>query len=408
MVDNLKMILQQLEAEKSVDRNTLVEAIRSAIEIAARKAMHRAAHVSVEVDPQSLTFNVFEIRLVTEKIQDPSSEILLEDALKLNADVVVGNRLKVPAEPANFGRIAAQTARQVIAQKIKDAERERIFEEFKQREGDVVTGTVKRTIPGGLLVSVGQVEAVLPMREQSPREKYKIGDRVRAIVIEVNRAAHGTRVLLSRTSPDLVRALFDMEVPEIYDGTVVIKSIARDPGSRTKVAVASMDSNVDAVGACVGLKGARVRAVVEELCGEKIDIIRWSENPVDLCVHALNPADILNIELNEEMKRIHVQVPQDQLSLAIGKRGQNARLASQLVGWNIDIRGDAEPVEDDDEAPEADSLPSAQDEPAAPETDSMTPEEDKDAATETEPSPEKDAAEETSDAAEPLLDDDEE
>lgn len=408
MVDNLKMILQQLEAEKSVDRNTLVEAIRSAIEIAARKAMHRAAHVSVEVDPQSLTFNVFEIRLVTEKIQDPSSEILLEDALKLNADVVVGNRLKVPAEPANFGRIAAQTARQVIAQKIKDAERERIFEEFKQREGDVVTGTVKRTIPGGLLVSVGQVEAVLPMREQSPREKYKIGDRVRAIVIEVNRAAHGTRVLLSRTSPDLVRALFDMEVPEIYDGTVVIKSIARDPGSRTKVAVASMDSNVDAVGACVGLKGARVRAVVEELCGEKIDIIRWSENPVDLCVHALNPADILNIELNEEMKRIHVQVPQDQLSLAIGKRGQNARLASQLVGWNIDIRGDAEPVEDDDEAPEADSLPSAQDEPAAPETDSMTPEEDKDAATETEPSPEKDAAEETGDAAEPLSDDDEE
>lgn len=366
MVDNLKLILQQLEAEKSVDRNTLIEAIRSAIESAARKAMHRAAHVSVEVDPQSLTFNVFEIRLVTEKIQDPSSEILLEDALKLNADVVVGNRLKVPAEPANFGRIAAQTARQVIAQKIKDAERERIFEEFKQREGDVVTGTVKRAISGGLLVSVGQVEAVLPMREQSPREKYKMGDRVRAIVIEVNRASHGTRVVLSRTSPDLVRALFEMEVPEIYDGTVVIKSIARDPGSRTKVAVASLDPNVDAVGACVGLKGARVRAVVEELCGEKIDIIRWSENPVDLCVHALNPADILSIDLNEEMNRIHVRVPQDQLSLAIGKRGQNARLASQLVGWNIDIRGDAESTEDDAET--EDSAPSADAGSAEPET----------------------------------------
>lgn len=357
MADNLKMILQQLEAEKSVDRETLIEAIRSAIEIAARKAMHRAAHVSVEVDPHSLAFNVFEIRLVTETIQDPAAEILLEDALKLNADVVVGNRLKVPAEPANFGRIAAQTARQVIAQKIKDAERERIFEEFKQREGDVVTGTVKRIGAGGLVVSVGQVEAVLPMREQSPREKYKMGDRIRAIVIEVNRASHGTRVVLSRTSPELVRALFEMEVPEIYDGTVVIKSIARDPGSRTKVAVASMDSNVDAVGACVGLKGARVRAVVEELCGEKIDIIRWSENPVDLCIHALNPADILDIRLNEEMKRIHVQVPQDQLSLAIGKRGQNARLASQLVGWNIDIRGDVELTEGGAGAPESEAAP---------------------------------------------------
>jgi len=345
LTDNLKLILQQLEAEKSVDHETLVEAIRSAIEIAARKSMIRAAHVSVEVNPETLAFNVYEIRLVTEKVQDPASEISLEDALKLNADVVVGNRLKVPAEPANFGRIAAQTARQVIAQKIKDAERERIFEEFKQREGDVVTGTVKRIASGNLVVSIGQVEAILPIREQSPREKYKVNDRIRAIVIDVDRASQGARVVLSRTSSDLVRSLFEMEVPEIYDGTVEIKTIARDAGSRTKVAVVSRDANVDAVGACVGLKGARVRAVVEELNGEKIDIIRWSDNPIDLCIHALNPADILKIELNEEMQRIHVQVPQDQLSLAIGKRGQNARLASQLVGLSIDIRGDAEPVE---------------------------------------------------------------
>jgi transcription termination/antitermination protein NusA len=356
LTDSLKMILQQLEAEKSVDRNTLVEAIRSAIEIAARKAMHRAAHVSVEVDPQTLAFNVFEIRLVTENVQDPAAEILLEDALKLNADVVAGNRLKVPAEPANFGRIAAQTARQVIAQKIKDAERERIFEEFKQREGDVVTGSVKRLAAGSLVVSIGQVEAIIPIREQSPREKYKVGDRIRAIVMDVNRSPHGARVVLSRTSPDLVRALFEMEVPEIYDGTVVIKSIARDPGSRTKVAVASMDSNVDAVGACVGLKGSRVRAVVEELYGEKIDIIRWSENPVELCINALNPTDIVQIELNEEMQRIHVQVPQNQLSLAIGKRGQNARLASQLVGWNIDIRGEVDETESIAESPAAETV----------------------------------------------------
>ena len=344
MTDNLKMILQQLEAEKSVDRETLLEAIRSAIETAARKPMNKAAHISVEVDPQTLSFNVFEIRLVVEEVADTTTEISFEEALKLNPDVVVGNRLKVPAQPANFGRIAAQTARQVIIQKIKDAERERIFEEFKQREGDVVTGAVKRINRGNIIVSVGQVEAVVPVREQSPREKYKVGDRIRAILIEVDRSPRGPQVVLSRTSTELVRALFEMEVPEIYDGTVEVKAIARDPGSRTKVAVASLDPNVDAVGACVGLKGSRVRAVVEELNGEKIDIIRWSDKPVDLCVNSLNPADILDIKLNEEMQRIHVVVPQDQLSLAIGKRGQNARLASQLLGWNIDIRGEEEPV----------------------------------------------------------------
>jgi transcription termination/antitermination protein NusA len=344
LTDNLKMILQQLEAEKSVDRATLLEAIRSAIETAARKPMNKAARVEVEVDPETLTFNVFEIRLVVEKVSDPAEDISLEEALKLNPAVVVGNRLKVPAQPANFGRIAAQTARQVIIQKIKDAERERIFEEFKQREGDVVTGAVKRISRGNIIVSVGQVEAVVPVREQSPREKYKVGDRIRAILIEVDRSPRGPQVVLSRTSVDLVRSLFEMEVPEIYDDTVVIKAIARDPGSRTKVAVASMDPNVDAVGACVGLKGSRVRAVVEELNGEKIDIIRWSDKVVELCVNSLNPADILDIKMNEEMKRIHVVVPQDQLSLAIGKRGQNARLASQLLGWNIDIRGEGDPM----------------------------------------------------------------
>ncbi len=371
MTDNLKVILQQLEAEKSVDRDTLIEAIRSAIETSARRAMYKVAQITVEVDPSTLAFNVFEIREVAETVADPSAEISLEDALKLNPNVVVGNRLKVPAQPANFGRIAAQTARQVIIQKIKDAERDRIFEEFKQREGDVITGAVKRISHGNIIVSIGQVEAVIPLREQSQREKYKVGDRIRAILIDVDRSPRGPQVILSRTSPDLVRALFEMEVPEIYDGTVMVKAIARDAGSRTKVAVASIDSNVDAVGACVGLKGARVRAVVEELNGEKIDIIRWSDKPVDLCVNALNPADILDIQLNEEMKRIHVLVPQDQLSLAIGKRGQNARLASQLLGWNIDIRGDNEAPAMDDEV---ESPPSAVEE-AGDEAEGSLPEE---------------------------------
>lgn len=340
MNQNLRVILQQLEAEKSIDRETLLEAIRSAIESAAHKSMTKSAYVTVEVDPETLGFKVFEIRTVTETVTDETAEISLADALALNPEVVVGNRLKVPTEPKDFGRIAAQTAKQVIIQKIKDAERDKIFSEFKQREGDLVTGTVKRNSHGNIIVAVGRAEAIVPYREQSPRENFKPGDRIRAYLLEVEKSPRGAQVILSRASQELVRGLFELEVPEIYDGTVEIKAIAREAGSRTKVAVKSNDPNVDAVGACVGMKGSRVRAVVEELSGEKIDIVRWSEDPVELCANALNPADILDIDVESEKGTIRVLVPQDQLSLAIGKRGQNARLASKLIGWSIDIRGD--------------------------------------------------------------------
>jgi N utilization substance protein A len=340
---NLRVILQQLEAEKMIDRETLLEAIRSAIESAARKSMNHAANVTVDVDTDSSQFfKVFEIRTVVEKVEDEATEIALEKALELNPNVVVGNRLKLPTEPKDFGRIAAQTAKQVIIQKIKDAERDKVFEEFKQREGDLVTGTVKRNSHGNIVVTIGRAEAIVPYREQSPRENFKPGDRIRAYLYEVEKGARGAQVILSRTSAELVRCLFELEVPEIYDGTVQIMGIAREAGSRTKVAVRSNDANVDPVGACVGMKGSRVRSVVEELCGEKIDIVRWSDNPVELAANALNPADIISIEVDAENKAIHVVVPQDQLSLAIGKRGQNARLASKLIGWNIDIRGDGE------------------------------------------------------------------
>jgi len=337
---NLRVILQQLEAEKSVDRDTLLEAIRNAIETAARKSMNRSSTVTVEIDQETLEFKVFEIRTVVEHITNPTDEISLEDALALNPGVVVGNRLKVPSEPKDFGRIAAQTAKQVIIQKLKDAERDKIYEEFKEREGDLLTGTVKRISQGKIFVSLGRAEAIIPNREQSPREVFKQGDRIRAYLLEVDRSSKGTEVLLSRTSPELVRALFDLEVPEIYDGTVEIMGISREAGSRTKVAVRSNDSNVDPVGACVGMKGSRVRAVVEELSGEKIDIVRWSDDPLELCRNALNPAEIVSMQLDEENATIHAVVPQDQLSLAIGKRGQNARLASRLIGWKIDISGD--------------------------------------------------------------------
>jgi N utilization substance protein A len=339
---NLKVILQQLEAEKNVNRDTLLEAIRSAIESAARKSMSGMGDISVEVDPDTLTFKVFDIRSVAETVEDEVNEISLEDALELNPAVKLGNRLKVPTEPKNFGRIAAQTAKQVIIQKIKDAERDNIYDEFKQREGEILTGTVKRVSHGNIVVTIGRAEAIVPYREQSPRETFKPGDRIRAYLLEVEKSPRGAQLILSRTSQELVRGLFELEVPELYDGTVNIKAIAREPGSRTKVAVLSRDPNVDAVGACVGMKGARVRSVVEELSGEKIDIVRWSENVSELCAAALNPADILDLQTDEESGVIRVLVPQDQLSLAIGKRGQNARLASKLIGWNIDISGDGE------------------------------------------------------------------
>lgn len=363
MDQNLKVILQQLEAEKSVDRETLLEAIRSAIESAARKSTFGTGEITVDVDADTLEFKVYEIRTVTETVEDAGNEISLEDALVLNSAVVIGNRLKVPTEPRNFGRIAAQTAKQVILQKLKDAERDNIYEEFKDREGELLTGIVKRVSHGNIVVTIGRAEALIPFREQSSRENFKPGDRIRALLLEADKGQRGAQLLLSRSSSEMVRRLFELEVPELYDETVEIMAISREPGSRTKVAVRSNDTNVDPVGACVGMKGSRVRSVVEELSGEKIDIVRWSDDPAELCASALNPADIVNIKLDEENNVIQVVVPQDQLSLAIGKRGQNARLASKLVGWNIDISGDGESAETFDdmegaiEAPDANPAP---------------------------------------------------
>lgn len=361
------MILQQLEAEKSVDRETLIEAIRSAIESAARKRYRESANIVVDVEADTLTFKVFEIRTVTDSLTDEEGEISLEEGQELNPDVAVGQRLKVPMEPKDFGRIAAQTAKQVIIQKIRDAERDNIYDEFKGRVGGLVTGIVKRLSHGNIIISINKAEAIVPQREQSARENFKPGDRLRAYVIEVEKGPRGAQIVLSRTTTELVRGLFDLEVPEIYDGTVLIKAIAREPGSRTKVAVLSNDPNVDAVGACVGMKGSRVRAVVEELSGEKIDIVRWSEDPVELCRSALNPADILRIDLDEDSKSITVLVPHDQLSLAIGKRGQNARLASRLIGWNIDIRSEELPPSESEGDEGAESLKEVEESPESPE-----------------------------------------
>ncbi len=342
MDTNLQVILQQLQAEKRVDRHTLVEAIQTALESAARKSFPPQADITVEFNPNTFKVDVFEIKEVVDEVEDPALQMPLEEGQALNPNAKVGDRLKIHSPLPDFGRIGAQTAKQVIIQRLRDVERDKIFDEYKDRVGEVVTGVIRRGTHANMIVSVDGAEAVLPQREQSPRENFKPGDRIRAYLKEVEKSAKGPQIVLSRTSPQLVHALFKMEVPEIFDGTIQIKAIAREPGARTKIAVLSTDSNVDAVGACVGMRGSRVRAVVEELCGEKIDIVRWSEDPVDFCGNALNPADILDMKVNEETKTLSVIVPHDQLSLAIGKRGQNARLASRLMGWNIDIQSDAE------------------------------------------------------------------
>jgi len=345
----IKKILDQLELEKNIDRKALIEAIRSAVEVAARKEIGPKSKVIVELSHDTFEFKVFEIRTVVEKVEEPTTQIALEEAIKLNPNVNKGNLLKVPTEIKGFGRIAAQAAKQVIIQKIKEAEKEQVYSEFKQREGDLVTGTVKRVSKGEIIVALGRAEAILPVKEQTPGEIYRPNDRIKAYVLKVERKdknQKGPVIVLSRSAPQLVKALFANEVPEIYEGIVEIKAVARDPGRRCKIAVISHDPNVDPIGACVGLKGARVRAIVEELGGEKIDIIEWSDNPAELCARALNPADIIDVSVNAEKKLLLVAVPQDQLSLAIGKHGQNAKLASRLVGWNIDIKAEQVPKEE--------------------------------------------------------------
>lgn len=341
MNEELKRILDQLELERNIDRNALLEAIRSAIEVAAKKEIGQKSKVVVELVPETLEFKVFEIRTVVEKVVDPVTQISLEEAVKLNPEVTVGKYLKVPTELSGFRRITTQSAKNVIIQKIKEAEKEQVFHEFKQREGDIVTGTVKKINKGDIIVSLGKAEAILPAKEQTPGEIYRPNDKIKAYILKVDKKdknQKGPVIILSRATPNLVRRLFESEVPEIYEGIVEIKAVARDPGKRSKIAVVSHDPTVDPIGACVGLKGARVRAVVEELGGEKIDIIEWSDDPAELCARALNPADILEITVDKEKKLITVVVPHDQLSLAIGKQGQNAKLTSRLIGWNIDIK----------------------------------------------------------------------
>ncbi len=335
--------LAQIEDEKGIPVPALMEAIEQALVSAYRRNFGTVGqNVRVELDADTGEFRVFGLREVVEEPSDPHAEISLAEAREIDPNYNVGDVVETEVTPSDFGRIAAQTAKQVVLQRIREAERGVIFEEFANREGDIVTGVVQRQEFRNYYINLGKTEAVLTPPEQVPGERLRTGERIKVYIVEVKRTTKGPQIYLSRTHPGLVKRLFELEVPEIHDGLVEIRAIAREPGSRTKVAVASRDPNVDPVGACVGAKGVRVQAVVHELKGEKIDIIPWSDNNREYVANALRPAKVLYTELDPETKVARVVVPDYQLSLAIGREGQNARLAAKLTGWKIDIRSESQ------------------------------------------------------------------
>ena len=341
----LLQIADAVAREKSIDREIVIGAMEDAIQKAARSRYGSETDIRVEINSKSGEIRLQRLMHVVEEVEDPATQITLEDARGKNQDANVGDILADALPPLDFGRIAAQSAKQVIVQKVREAERDRQYDEFKDRIGEIVNGVVKRTEYGNVIVDLGRGEAVVRRDETIPREIFQNGDRIRALIFDVRREQRGPQIFLSRTHPQFMARLFSQEVPEIYDGIIEIRSVARDPGSRAKIAVISNDSSIDPVGACVGMRGSRVQAVVNELQGEKIDIIPWSPDAATFIVNALQPAEVTKVVLDEDAERIEVVVPGEQLSLAIGRRGQNVRLASQLTGWDIDILTEEEESE---------------------------------------------------------------
>ncbi|OCW55893.1 transcription termination factor NusA [Hoeflea olei] len=333
----LLQIADAVAREKSIDREIVIAAMADAIQKAARSRYGSESNIRADINAKTGEIRLQRLLEVVDHAEDYSTQIPLMLARDRNPDAQLGDFIADPLPPMDFGRIAAQSAKQVIVQKVREAERDRQYDEFKDRIGEIVNGTVKRVEYGNVIVDLGRGEGIIRRDETIPREAFRYGDRVRAYVYDVRREQRGPQIFLSRTHPQFMVKLFTMEVPEIYDGIIEIRSVARDPGSRAKIAVISNDSSIDPVGACVGMRGSRVQAVVGELQGEKIDIIPWSPSPASFIVNALQPAEVTKVVLDEDAERIEVVVPDEQLSLAIGRRGQNVRLASQLTGWDIDI-----------------------------------------------------------------------
>ena len=334
----LLQIADAVAREKSIDKNIVISAMEEAIQKAAASRYGIENNIKAEINSETGSIALMRLLDVVEKVDDFSTQINLEDAKLRNPNAEIGGEpIEEELPPIDFGRVAAQSAKQVIFQKVREAERERHYEEFKDRVGEIINGVIKRVEYGTVVVDLGRAEAVIRKDALLPREVYKPGDRVRAYIMEVRREVRGPQIFLSRTHPDFMANLFAQEVPEIYDGIIEIIGVARDPGSRAKIAVLSKDSSIDPVGACVGMRGSRVQAVVNELQGEKIDILTWTDDIASFVVKALQPAEVQKVVLYDEEQRLEVVVPEDQLSLAIGRRGQNVRLASTLCGWDIDI-----------------------------------------------------------------------
>ena len=338
--------IENLGKEKGIDKEILIEALEAALISAYKKNFKSATNVRVELDEVAGTMRVFSRKTVVEEVFDSQQEISLDEAKKLDPNYEIEDIIEVEVTPKDFGRIAAQAAKQVVTQRVREAERGVIFSEYVDREEDVMTGIIQRIDPRFVYVNLGKIEAKLPEAEQMPTENYQVHDRIKVFVTKVENTSKGPQIYISRSHPGLLKRLFEMEVPEIYDGVVEIKSVAREAGDRSKIAVFADDPEIDPVGSCVGQKGGRVQAIVNELKGEKIDIVEWSEDPVVYVSNALSPSKVVDVLVNEEEKSTTVIVPDYQLSLAIGKRGQNARLAAKLTGWKIDIKSETEAREE--------------------------------------------------------------
>jgi transcription termination/antitermination protein NusA len=347
MQQDLNRVIEQVSKEKGIDKAILIGALENAMVSAAKKTFGHQRKIEAQFNPEIGEVELFEAKTVVETVQDAELEITLNEAREnLDPDAELGDELLCKLDSSKFGRIAAQAAKQNIVQRVRDAEREIIFNEFKGREGQLVNGIVQRFEKRNIIVNLGRTDAILPEKEQVPRERYRQGDRIRAYIVSVDITGRGPQIVLSRTHPGMLIKLFEQEVPEIYEGIVEVKGAAREPGGRAKIAVVSHDPDVDPVGACVGMKGTRVQAVVQELRGEKIDIVHWIPDQAEYVCRALAPAKVSKIIIDDDEHSMEVVVPDDQLSLAIGRKGQNVRLASRLSGWRIDVCSEAEAEEE--------------------------------------------------------------
>ena len=344
-IDNKELIiaLEDLEKEKGIKKEYLLESIETALVTAYKRNFDSLENVRVEMDKKTGATHVYSIKEAVEKVENSETQISMEEAKKINPDISEGETVEIEIVPRNFGRIAAQTAKQVIIQKLRELEREIIFNEYNDRKGEIVTGLIQKADRNIVVMDLGKLEGVMPSKEQIPTEHYRVNDKIKGYVLDVEKGSKGApQVIVSRSHPDFVRKLLEFEIPEIYEGVIEIKSVSRDPGYRSKVAVYSPDPNIDPVGSCVGQKGVRIQNVINELNGEKIDVIEWNEDPSIYIASSLLPAKILAVDIKPEEKFAQVIVPDDQLSLAIGKSGQNARLAAKLTNWKIDIKSETQ------------------------------------------------------------------